>query len=110
MGVPELSLFGVQTFVEMGLDHVLDSYQAGIRLVAVVDDALADILIDVGTVVVGGHSGGAWVGGWSVEGMEVGAESFWRMERLDHGGAGVEGLFFGGGWFARGAVGCWGVG
>ena len=57
----------------MRLDHVFDPDETGVGFVAVVDDALSDVLVDMGAVVVGGYGGGARVGGIGMEGVEMGA-------------------------------------
>ncbi len=93
--MPELPLLGVKSFVEVGFDHVLDPDEPGVGAGGVVDDALADVLVEVGAIVVRFDCCAAGVGGVGVEGVEVGAELFWRVKRLEHGGAGVEDFLFG---------------
>ena len=88
MRMPELALLGIEFLVQVWLDQVLDSDQSSVGLVAVVDNALPDIFVQVGAVVVR-FDWLAWVGGVGVEGVEMGTELFWWVEVLDHGCAGV---------------------
>ena len=67
----------------MRFDQILYPDETGVGFVAVVDDALPHVLIHVGTVMVCFY-GLARVGGVGVEGVEMGAELFWRVEVLDH--------------------------
>lgn len=52
MRVPELAFFSIEGGVDPGRDHVFDSYELGIGVGRVVEDALPDFVIDVGAVVV----------------------------------------------------------
>lgn len=55
MGVPVLALFGRQGFKNTARDNVLDPDQTGVRLVAVVDDALSHLTRHMAAEVMGDH-------------------------------------------------------
>lgn len=45
MRMPQFALFLVECFIELGCDHVLNPYEAGVGLVRVVEETLAYVLI-----------------------------------------------------------------
>ena len=48
VGVPSSALFGLEGGVEVGRDHIFDTDEAGIGEGRVVEDALADVVGEVG--------------------------------------------------------------
>jgi hypothetical protein len=47
VGVPELALLRIQFVVDLGRYHVLNANQAGVGTWAVVENALADVVVDL---------------------------------------------------------------
>lgn len=81
MRVPELAFFGIEGGVELGGDHVFDADETSVGGGGVVDEALADVVRDVGAVMVC-FDGAGGVGGVDVECVEVCADVVYGGEAL----------------------------
>lgn len=71
VAVPQLAFLRVQRLVQSRRDHVLDADDARVALGAVVEDALAHLVVEVAAVMVGLDET-AWIGCVGMVGIEMG--------------------------------------
>jgi len=81
VSVPELAFRPWESGEEAGGDHVLDSYETGGGGGRVVDEALADVFVEIRAVVVCLDTSRR-VGGIDMEGVKMGADGFDGLEVL----------------------------